>query len=345
MTPPLKIYRWHPKVWIVSGSFMLLFGVLIFLVNAFWAPFEPRYQEKKLLAWAADISLGEASAPESQKAIGAIRQIGAKAALPVALKLIQAQDSAFHYDLAVWASGWNARHPSFIIPVMYWDEKWRLGENIFRALGTNAAPAIPTLIGLLQGTNPIVAGNASGALGFIGPDAIPFLMKLLPTDNKEAKGLAMVTLAQFGKQSEASLPIILQCLADEKDENVRLRHKAAYALTKISDDSSVIIPVLTNYFQNPTNELFLRAFTVLGNWGSNARPAIPSLIRLIESDHRHGKFPELAALYHIDAVTGKIYLERFEASHTNFRAAAFIDRLLLPQTNPATMPSEYLYPP
>jgi hypothetical protein len=102
--------------------------VILWLVFGFYRPFEPHYHGKCLSRWAddvvvSDISInGDNDLPEvklkGKNGAEAIRQIGVKA-LPLALKLCQAQDSNFKSKLGGAIRDWKSI--SFVDPYLRHD--------------------------------------------------------------------------------------------------------------------------------------------------------------------------------------------------------------------------------
>lgn len=173
--------------------FVLLAGIFVWLLCIIFHPFEqpePRYQGKNLTDWAEEIDQGAFFArttdpshqEQSELAISAIRHIGTNA-LPVVLKLCRAKDSWFKKHLEGWAERYNfsdwPKQRRFPIYIKSADEKNFEGDNIIWALGSVAKPAIPELIRLLQSRDREIAESAMTALPGIGTNAIPPLLHFL----------------------------------------------------------------------------------------------------------------------------------------------------------------------
>jgi len=84
---------------------------------------------------------------------------------------------------------------------------------VFEAMGPNAKPAVPALIGLLQEKSGNTQGYAARALGAIGPaaaEAIPALAGLLEDKNQFARVSAAEALGRLGPSAVRTLVQALQ---------------------------------------------------------------------------------------------------------------------------------------
>ena len=127
---------------------VVLTGLFIWLFCLIFHPFEPRYLGKRLTEWAKDVCPLEPFSPkdwrppalraQNDRAVAAIQPIGAKAALPWALKLCRAKDSWFKKQLEDLTeqhnnSGWPDE-PRFKIHITSASEKQNEGGNLIWAL-------------------------------------------------------------------------------------------------------------------------------------------------------------------------------------------------------------------
>src|SRR5437899_10664699 len=129
---------------------------------------EPIYQGRPLSSWlkkrAEGIPLWDVDESTSESEV-AIRAIGAARATPILLSLIKSQDSA----LRSWAVQKQYECHLDFLHLMAASEKQTLGVAGFRALGANAATAVPELRTLLNDSR--FGAVAIEALIFIGPPA------------------------------------------------------------------------------------------------------------------------------------------------------------------------------
>lgn len=336
--------------------FILMAGILGWLIVAIFHPFEPRYQGKRLSAWAKDIlnwevredmdaqKLGEAEAKRDE-ALEAIRHIGTKA-LPLALKYCRAEDSRLKEKLINWM---NEQEVFEVRPLRDSDYQ-QTGVKIFEALGTVAKPAIPSLIKLLQKKDQGVFGAACNALYTIGPDAIPPLITALTNANERMRLGAAITLGGFEAQARTAVPALIRSLGDEsahvrataamslgeinqdsdlvipalvrclKDKDAGVRQHSAIALGHIGKQPEVVVPALFARLEMETNVPAFSPLMVspIARFGTNAKPWSPVLVKMIESN-RFGFFANaaLGALKRIDPEAAEPLLQQRELLRTN----------------------------
>jgi hypothetical protein len=318
--------------------FLFGLGIIVCLACIIFHPFEPRhqepqYQDKKLTEWAREIDQADFLRPpafqlhqkQNEAAIAAIRQIGTNA-LPMALELCGAKDSWLKRKFEGWADQYNdgvwtdRRH--FPIQIKSAGEKHYEGVNIILALGPAAAPAIPALMRLLQSRDKEVVEAAMSALPGIGTNAIPSLLELLNNTNPDIRLRAAVALGDyFGAQAHAAVPILLQCL-DNRGQNLVMRVHAVHSLSMIKGDAPTIVPAIIRHVQSETNDLMLSNYLMaLGNFGMNANAAVPALVHILElnPDQPHSRIKEgvLENLLKIDPETAKPFLNQWKGSLTN----------------------------
>jgi HEAT repeat protein len=183
-------------------------------------------------------------------------------------------------------------------------------------MGEAAEPAVPALVKMLNDPDINTRWEATDALGCVGklPDlVVPALIEALADPNAGMKFCAMESLGDFGQRATNAIPALL-ALFPEGD--VRLGNYAASALIKISRDTtekkvlpfllhrindspnaytcSLAMEILAQMKDEPdlaippllealgdTNEIIRNtAIHCLGDFGSEARAAIPKLISL-----------------------------------------------------------------
>jgi HEAT repeat protein len=306
---------------LLAGIFVWL---LCIVFNPFEPP-EPQYQGKKLSDWAGAVDQGiffghlmfPTNREQSELAITAIRHIGTNA-LPVALKLCGAKDSWPKRKLEEWIDqhNYDVENDNLGLPKDQWrseipvnftsaGEKHYKGANIIWALGPMAKPIIPDLIRLLENQDQLY-DDTMRALLSAGTNAIPPLVKLLDNANPEVRLRAAFVLADFFRpmipltpgsplivvgsehfrpEARAAVPLLLQCLENQKLDQVT-RIRAIYSLGLIHEDASVVVPAMIRHMQTQTNNWILSSdyIRVLGNFGTNAKPAVPMLIQILESE-------------------------------------------------------------
>jgi HEAT repeat protein len=349
-----------------KGLILIFAGILLWVIFAVFHPFEPRYQGKRLTTWAADLLSPEefwgmqpasVALAKQDNAAAAIRHFGIKA-MPLAIKWCSVEDSAFKEKLKDLANGQKIFQVQ--IPSDY-DYQSR-GVRIFEVLGPIAKPAIPSLINLFQKKRPYTFSTASCALHYIGTDTIPPLIEALTNSNERVRTGAATTLGSFESQARDATPALIQCL---KDENSRVRSAAAMSLAHLGGDTNAVISALLPCLKDKDvcvremaaislGDIHQKPETVvpallasiekeadivpinyllggIARFGTNARPAIPVLVKIIESKRIMVADHALGALRKIDPDAAKPFVENRRKSliKTN------LDYLLLQTNAPA----------
>jgi hypothetical protein len=78
--------------------------------------------------------------------------------------------------------------------------------------------------------------------------------------------------------------VLLQSLENQKlDQMMRIR--ANHALGLIHEKASVVVPTILHLMRSQTNQWMIPGYIqVLGNYGTNAKPAVPMLVHILESE-------------------------------------------------------------
>jgi hypothetical protein len=223
---------------------------LAILAGAAWqllSPHEPVYQGKRLSNWLEQFSTnhwGKFNSTEDKEAASAIRQIGTNA-LPVMLKLMSKRDSRLTQKLMDFLPRlWVSRRQDVL-----WGRR-RLGATGFVALGPIARPAVPALMTLANDRDRGVRYHAVYALGHLGSAAQP------------------------------AVPFLIGRLTDS---SVTTRRHAMFGLAAIHLEPELVVPVMSEYASDHGADVVMRwaAIQGLGNFGAQAKAAIPVLVRLL----------------------------------------------------------------
>ena len=160
-----------------------------------------------------------------------------------------------------------------------------------RALGSNAAPAIPALTNLVRGTNPIIAFRAAMILPYLGPDALALLVQLaqepgFPARQQAARisGLTGVATAigymrYMGTNAEAAVPALIEL---SRNNNKDVAEAAARALGDLAMGAETAVPALANLLTNSNSQTRYAAANALQQFGSNAVSAVPALLPVLQ---------------------------------------------------------------
>jgi len=123
---------------------------------------------------------------------------------------------------------------------------------VFQAMGPNARPAVPALIGLLQEKSGNTQGYAARALGAIGPAAaaaIPALAGLLDDKNQFARVSAAEALGHLGP---SAVPTLIQAL---QNRDWLVRAKAAQGLAALGSAATPAVAALKEKLQDEDAEV------------------------------------------------------------------------------------------
>jgi HEAT repeat protein len=116
--------------------------------------------------------------------------------------------------------------------------------------------------------------SVAEALIQFGPEAIGPVAELLRHKRAEVRVRAINVLVRFGKQAQATVPLLMD-LMDDKDEDTALR--AAEAVWSI-DRRPEVLPHFVRGLKAKTASNRMSAARNLGNMGADAKPAVPELV-------------------------------------------------------------------
>ena len=220
--------------------------------------------------------------------------------------------------LRVWLQGYQP-------PKAQHEQAWRQADEAVRQIGTNA---IPTLLAMLHRSdsapwkqkildlaykqhfiklNRVAAWRqnfwAAIAFGTLGDDAasaVPDLIKLYdhPVSYPSQRYTAYA-LSRIGPAAKPAIPSLLRAATTSTEEEVQAA--ALYALGGIHSEPERVVPVLENYLRNTSIETQREAIDALGNFGADARSALPALVELMQSPNREITNHVRSALLRIDS--------------------------------------------
>jgi len=144
---------------------------------------------------------------------------------------------------------------------------------------------IPTVTELLKDADRGIRWNAAVMLGKLGPRsraAIPLLTQALNDDDDTVRGYAADALGEIGPESKVAAPALIKLL---KDRDAHVRGAAAGALAKVDPGSApVVVAALSDDLKNEKPEFWGSAAYALGNFGQQAKPAVPLLVNLLKAE-------------------------------------------------------------
>jgi len=103
-------------------------------------------------------------------------------------------------------------------------------------LGTNAAPAIPTLIGRLRNPDQAVAGTSAALLGISATQpetVVPALSEAAGGTNAHVRVCAVEAFSAFGQSARGAVPVLVRALGDG---DTAVREAATNSLRKVAPE-------------------------------------------------------------------------------------------------------------
>lgn len=163
-------------------------------------------------------------------------------------------------------------------------------------LGPYAAPAVPSLIGVLtQRTGDGLRSEAAAALAAIGPDAVgavPALTGVLedPGVDAELREGAARALGRVGRQARSAVPALRRALGGLPPTQAA----AVEALGRIGPAAAPAAPDLARLLDEP--ELQRKAIEALGRIGPDASAVLPRLFELSREGTERERLAAIAAI-------------------------------------------------
>jgi hypothetical protein len=232
---------------------------------------EPVYQGKSLTSWLEQFQADDPPQSEAEhlraqtEAREAIRHCGTNA-LPTLLRMTRARDSALEIKVLALAGKQSliSFHPRLA------HEYHRMSWGGFEVLGSEARPAVPALIRLLNDADDDIRVNAAYDLGYIGPaagEAAPVLYSKYFTDtSEEMKFYAFKSLASIHANPKQCVPLFIEVLGKHQESS----STCAFAIMG------------------------------LGNFGANAKSAFPLLVPFLTNEVEFVRSDATNALKQID---------------------------------------------
>lgn len=166
--------------------------------------------------------------------------------------------------------------------------------------------AVPVLIKSLNDPHPGVRQLATEALGSFGPDAqpaIPALIEIFDRNTAESSHAA-TALGLIGPAARAAVPPLLRGLADT-NLDVEFRQQRIMALGQIHAEPELVVPALMKSLSETISDsdVRIRLFSTiaLGQFGPDAKPAVPLLTSLLQDPNRNVRSDATNALRLIDS--------------------------------------------
>jgi HEAT repeat protein len=224
---------------------ILLVAVLVMLSYELLRPRENLYQGKSIRVWLERSTAGGPMAAPDTNDLQAIRQFGASI-VPTLLEMARAKDSPLKH---AWIELVRA------LPV----RPFHLHTDV---------------------EYHTMACTGFYALGPLGKDAVPDLVKLLDSTKGDPLSVAADCLGNIGPEANAAVPILIS-LINNPDRIVRW--DTTVNLSKIHMRPELVVPVLITNL-SPTNFSLSTTIHALGSFGDDAKPAVPILLTFLNSE-------------------------------------------------------------
>ena len=234
----------------VVCMFACISAVALLIWKSFFRP-EPAYNGKRLTAWAQQYGANHWSGNRAaaKEAEFAVRQIGTNG-IPFLLDLIRAKDSVPKKKLRTLVP--RSWHVAFRLSDRAGETR-RVGAHGLAALSSNAPSAVPPLIEIA---------------------------KHHPDD--DGRYIAVFAIRTLDSAAEPAIPFLIECLTNKIAD---VRDDAALGLGYIHRRPDIAVPALIEYLESHKSNVggsqTRYAVDSLGWFGTNARPAVPLLISLL----------------------------------------------------------------
>jgi HEAT repeat protein len=149
-----------------------------------------------------------------------------------------------------------------------------LATALVACSGKSKGPDIPALIADLKSADEETRGKANLALMDAGEAAVPALIEMLQGPDPVHRARAASTLYGMGGRGKAAVPALAVLLADA-DPDIRIA--AAMALENMGPDAAAAVPALIQALKDKEGRVRQRVAITLGMIGPAARSAVPAL--------------------------------------------------------------------
>jgi HEAT repeat protein len=252
------------RIWFAAMALATV-GVIWWL---FWGPSnsEPIYKGKRLSYWLQGYSGRLLKKPKWGDTDEAIRQIGTNG-IPAMLKMLQAKDSWLKTKLIALV-----RKQRF------------MRVNIMDAGDKNSCASL----GLLT-------------LGDAASNAVPALIEIYDKNiSRLSRHETHFVIGHLGPLAKQAIPSLIRNMTNE---DFCVRQDAQDALGRILSEPELVVPAMVAALHDPAPNLVGNAVVILGDYGPDAKAAIPALLELSKTNNAVLKDQTKWALRNIDRET------------------------------------------
>ncbi len=139
-------------------------------------------------------------------------------------------------------------------------------------------------------------------------DAVPRLIRLLRSPDRDTRLGAMFALGEFHQEAESAIPLLARCLGQDQG----LGEAAAQALGQISTQSNEALPILLKAANSQDAPLRARAALGLGFVRHNPDVVLPALLRCLRDSDTSVQVNAARGLYNLHHTTTGRVLPRLE---------------------------------
>lgn len=277
--------------WLVALAVIVLAGGVWLILNR--STPQPVYKGKSLTQWVERHEIRAHGIPQRpslavQKiAENAIRAIGTNA-IPMLLEWAGDHDSAFKIKFRQFTQWTGSKRLAGLrLNVPPYEYQLR-AIDAFSVLRTDAKPAVPALIHLLQDRDMCVQITAMDCIFAIGPsattEAVPALVNCVTDTNNMVRYFAVQRLGEIHAPPELTVPALISYLDGLKQYHPT-KHAAIFGY--LAQDL-------------PLEQMTGQALIVLSKYGPEAKAAVPALLPLLKDKNVHIRTMAFATLRAID---------------------------------------------
>lgn len=205
------------------------------------------------------------------------------------------------------------------------DVRYRAACLVLYTMGEEAAPALPTLVEILEAQEEPLGPPLYSVegMGVAGAEAVPALIPLLDHENFHYQYFVCKVLGAIGEPAKPAVPKLIDRL---KNGLPSVRRHAATALGNIGPASGEgAVAALTAALSDPLAPVRQDAAKALGQFGSSARSAAPALKEAVEDPGFPARVDAAASLWKIDPshqdLVVKTLFEELEGDNEAWTAA------------------------
>jgi hypothetical protein len=188
------------------------------------------YDGKTIRSWAMLVAAPDPKVRDEVRS--EFKRLGSNA-VPVLSQMVQEKDPVFRTGIWLTAPRLPASLRRLVLRNVSWTNAVQVRVAAARSLaivGPQASAAIPALDHALHDRDLLVRLEAANALGCIGRESVPVLMRGLEENDSGTRHAAAYGLGVVGLEAQPAIPLLTQAL---QDQDQQVRSSAAYSLSVI----------------------------------------------------------------------------------------------------------------